>query len=489
MILTDLLAWPDLVRVDPDPDRLVFRLFVPGREEVGPGNSRAGTVIERLLRLDGSQVRSAVAAIESNFADPAMAWAAASRNLETIALRIDGFDALDPDRKRLIGAAFTHQFAVEGASVCNPSMVQAPDQPAGDDVAFVMSVRGIGEGHRSSIGFRSGHIRPDGFIGLDPSSGLVETGSHSAGPLHRDAFRRLMHDAGADPDNLAFLCDTLESRFSPADLDERLSALADQASTRRSTGETVAQAQTIAAASYGVSFGDRTTLSQRVLWPHTPSEHHGMEDARFVRFTEIGNEATYYATYTAFDGAHISMRLIETVDFVHFLMTPLTGLAASGKGLAIFPRKVNGRYWALTRANRETNSVASTEDLTCWDTSTPLQDPVEPWEILQLGNCGSPIETPAGWLVLTHGVGPMRRYAIGAILLDLDDPATVIGRTREPLVQPASQHAGGYVPNVVYSCGAMLAGDHLVVPFGVNDQRIAIASLRLSSVLEQLTSP
>ena len=485
---------PDIVFLTPDPNRLLFRFFVPGREDVGPGNSRAGTVIERIMALDDAQVQSAIAEIDEQFPQVRDAvWRSAGEHADLVSPRIDGFADLDSDRQRLIGAAFTHQFAVEGASVCNPSMVLAPGQAANSSdgthgtALFVMSVRGVGEGHQSSIGFRSGSIDLTGRVSLDPSNGTVQAGVHRPGVHHRRAFRRLVEDLGSDAENAAFVVDPLGPRFDNTILEAQLTVLAAQASTRKGTAETIAHAHAVADSSYGVHFAASTDMSERVLWPRIAIEHQGMEDARFVRFTEDDGSVVYYATYTAFDGRSIAMQLIETTDFADFLMTPLTGLAATGKGLALFPRRIGGRYYALTRADRETNSLASSEDLTCWDSSTPLQAPIETWEILQLGNCGSPIETSAGWLVLTHGVGAMRTYAIGAILLDLHDPSVVIGRTQEPLIRPRPGHGGGYVPNVVYSCGGMLHGDRLVIPYGVNDQSIAIASFSVADVLTRLT--
>ncbi len=486
MIDPTVLSWPDLLRLAPDPDRLLLRFFVPGVEDVGPGSSRAGLVIDRLMALDDKEVSRAIDEIDLQFPEHESVWSAATHHLDLVHSRVDGYDKLDIFRQRLIGAAFTHQFAVEGASVCNPSMVLAPEQPSDGSTAFVMSVRGIGEGHRSSIGFRCGTVDAAGVVTLEPSTGLVENGHPKPGVHHRRAFRRLIENLGADEENIEFIFNHLDAQFSTDELDSQLAHLAGQAATRRGTGETIALAHFVAASSYGVRFDPSINLTQRVLWPRIAIEHQGMEDARFVQFTHDDGSVVYYASYTAFDGTNISMQLLETKDFLEFQMTPITGLAAVGKGLAIFPRRIRGRYYGLSRADRETNSLASSEDLTCWDTSTPLQSPTETWEILQLGNCGSPIELPEGWLVLTHGVGAMRTYSMGAILLDLDDPAKVIGRTREPLIRPRPGHGGGYVPNVVYSCGAMLNRDNLIVPFGVNDQSIAIGSLKLSSVLERL---
>jgi predicted GH43/DUF377 family glycosyl hydrolase len=211
-----------------------------------------------------------------------------------------------------------------------------------------------------------------------------------------------------------------------------------------------------------------------------------MEDARFVRFIDDEGAATFLATYTAFNGTDIAQQLLETADFVHFTSSPLVGPAASNKGLALFPRRISGRFAALSRSDRESNTIAFSKNLHQWDEGHPCQVATRSWEVLQLGNCGSPIETDAGWLVFTHGVGPMRTYSIGAMLLDLDDPTRIIGQLRQPLLSPAPDEQDGYVPNVVYSCGALLHAGTIILPYGIGDSAIGIATVRLQSLLELL---
>jgi len=223
-----------------------------------------------------------------------------------------------------------------------------------------------------------------------------------------------------------------------------------------------------------------------VLWPATSLESHGVEDARFVRFIEDDGNATYYATYTAFDGADITQQLLHTDDFLSFEASPMVGPAATNKGLALFPRRIGGRFAAMSRHDRETNAVTFSDTLGHWSDAVTCQTPDRDWEVIQLGNCGSPIETPSGWLVLTHGVGPMRTYSIGALLLDLDDPTTVLATLPEPLLTPATDEQDGYVPNVVYSCGALLHGDTLVVPYGIADTAIAIATVQVPELLDAM---
>ena len=250
--------------------------------------------------------------------------------------------------------------------------------------------------------------------------------------------------------------------------------------------ETISEIRAIADRSYSVEFPYRIPLSERVLWPAIDAEAVGMEDARFVRFVDDDGSSTFYATYTAYSGSHISQQLLKTADFRSFTSTPMVGSAAANKGLALFPRRIDGRYAALSRADRESNAIAFSDRLSVWTDAEPLQGSVAPWEVLQLGNCGSPIETDAGWLVLTHGVGPMRTYRIGAMLLDLDDPTKILGRLREPLLSPAVDEQNGYVPNVVYSCGALVHAGTLVLPYGIGDAAIGFATVPLRELLSAL---
>jgi predicted GH43/DUF377 family glycosyl hydrolase len=237
-----------------------------------------------------------------------------------------------------------------------------------------------------------------------------------------------------------------------------------------------------------VVFPEHSAISERILLPTAPTESHGMEDARFVRFTADDGTVEYHATYTAYDGGQITVARLTTNDFSSFISTPLSGRAAVDKGMALFPRPIGGRYVALSRWDRTTNSVVLSDDPMVWNEPVSLQSPAEPWDNVQLGNCGSPLETPAGWIVLTHGVGPMRRYVIGAELLDLEDPARVIGHLRQPLLVPAPDERDGYVPNVVYSCGAMLHDGTLVVPYGISDANIGVATIGVDQLLEALTA-
>jgi predicted GH43/DUF377 family glycosyl hydrolase len=243
----------------------------------------------------------------------------------------------------------------------------------------------------------------------------------------------------------------------------------------------------LASSSYRVAFPSEVDVSERVLFPNGPTESRGMEDARFVRFVDDDGSVTYYATYTAFDGHQILPQLLETDDFVEFEVTTLSGRSAHNKGIAIFPRRIGGRYVALGRQDNVNNYIMTSYDVRAWADATIVQEPERPWELMQLGNCGSPLETDEGWLVITHGVGPMRRYTLGALLLDLDDPTRVLGHLAEPMLAPDGDEREGYVPNVVYSCGSMLHGEHLILPFGFADVGAGVATIPLGELLGRLT--
>ena len=475
------------IELHQDRSRVIVRFFVPGREDVGPGQSRAASVIDRILRLDEPVVDASMKGIDKHFADRHRdLHDYLSDHAEMVLPRVDTGVNLSEARQLLLGAAFTSEYAIEGAALCNPSAVIHPQQGMNGDAEFIMSVRGIGEGHISSIGFRTGRVTATGTVTLDPAGPFPATAYGVPGLHHQSVFHARLAEIGDDHENAAYALNPLPERFDDAELNARIELLAAESVTRSQTSATVSHLRYLARTSYAVEFPISSSVSERVLWPQMPAERHGMEDARFVRFVGDDGEACYYATYTAFDGLNISQQLLETSDFNVFSSSAMGGAAAMGKGLALFPRKVNGHYVALSRSDRETNSIAFSDDLYCWNDSTPIQIPKESWDLVQLGNCGSPIETKNGWLVLTHGVGPMRIYSIGAMLLDLDEPQRVIARSAEPIISPSKGKRDGYVPNVVYSCGGFAHNDTLVLPYGIADQSIAIATLSIDQLISSM---
>jgi predicted GH43/DUF377 family glycosyl hydrolase len=473
------------IDLSPDPTRVVTRFFVPGREEVGPGDSRAGPVIDRLLRLSEEEVERAVADVTERFSGRHQDLQhLLFEHADMVNVRVDTDAPLSKARRLLIGAAFTHEYSIEGAALCNPSAVMlAHDDDGG--AAFVMSVRGIGEGHRSSIGFRTGHVSAGGEVTLD-APGPFPILATGIGSHHSKAvFKHRLEELNDDPDNTAFVLDPLPSRFDDGELSSRIDRLRSDP-TRAHTEQTIAHLDDIARASYRKTFPVASVLSERVLWPHAAFERGGMEDARFVRFVDERGDVTFFATYTAFDGRDIRIQLLETTDFITFSISPLSGPGAQNKGLALFPRKVGGRYCALSRPDRESNFISFSDDLHHWADEELIQEPEFSWEILQLGNCGSPIETEHGWLVITHGAGVMRSYTVGCVLLDLDDPRKVLAKSPTPFLTSWPDRWGGYVPNVVYSCGSFALCDTLVLPFGTGDQRISVATLSIQALVDTL---
>jgi predicted GH43/DUF377 family glycosyl hydrolase len=479
-------------RLLPDPARAVARLFVPGQGLVAGHESRASRTIDRVLALDEAAVEQALEDVMRRFAARHRDLRATfGRHADRVAERVDARAELSDNRRQLLGAMFTSEYTIEAAALCNPSIVAHPDQTGvrTGGLRFVMSVRGIGEGHRSTVGFRTGTITVDGGVTVDMPGPFPLVGSISPGPLHRVVFRgKLCHEC-EDGANASVVLECLGDRFAVDDLERGIQRLRAQSDTRPNAENTIAQLHAIAACSYTSAFPATTELSERVLWPATGVESRGMEDARFVRFVDDDGSVVYYASYTAYDGSTISQQLVETTDFATFASSPIVGAAAANKGLALFPRRIDGRFAAVSRYDEENNAIAFSDDPRRWDGAVTCQLPQQPWETIQLGNCGSPIETDDGWLVLTHGVGPMRTYSLGALLLDLDDPTRVIGRLPQPLLSPAVDEQDGYVPNVVYSCGSLLHGENVVIPYAIADTAIGFASIRLADLRSAFEKP
>jgi len=475
-------------RLVPDAGRRLSRLFVPGHETQIRGVPRAKSVLERLLGMSDDEVDRALghtlARYGAGYRDLGRTL---ERNFGLVTQRLGAEMNVCAARRRLIGAYFSQEYALEAAALFNPSMVPHPRQDGcgPGELRFVMSLRAVGEGHLSSVEFRTGTVGSDQEIFFDEPGRFLTTGQVRPVAYDREFFREKLAEVSRDDENARLLWSLLPPRFSAAELTVAVGELSMRKETRADSLALIDWVRWIAESSYEVEFDAGQALSEQVLWPSGPDESHGMEDARFVRLTDEGQPA-YCATYTAYDGRSVTPHLLETSDFRTFTISQLTGPAAANKGMALFPRRIGGRYAALSRWDRENNSIAYSDDRRRWGPGTTIQEPAHPWELTQLGNCGSPIETQAGWLVFTHGVGPMREYVIGAILLDLDEPERLVSALREPLLCADESERVGYVPNVVYSCGALLHQQTIVLPYGCSDSSVRVAIIDLTQLLDRL---
>jgi predicted GH43/DUF377 family glycosyl hydrolase len=412
------------------------------------------------------------------------------RQFDRIQAYLPDNSSLSDDHRLLLGAYFTGEYAIESAALFNPSIVPHPDQTnlENGDLRFILSLRAVGEGHISSIEFRTGIIRRNHAVEIEQASGLVvapEIVPETTYP--KSIFLHKLYDNGLENNWSRSVLNLLGTNFSRSDLDDAMQRTSHEAQPHsEEVRQTIEYLHWLVESNYEVKFDPAIPLSERVIFPVSLNETNGIEDARFVRFVEEDQSVIYYATYTAYDGRHILPQLIETADFVQFRIRTLAGPAIQNKGMALFPRRVRGRYAMLSRYDDENLFLMFSEDRYFWDDPQLLLQPTWPWEFAKIGNCGSPIETAAGWLVLTHGVGAMRKYSIGAALLDLDNPLKVIGRLKEPLLEPAADQIDGYVPNVVYTCGALIHGDRLVLPYGLNDSATTIVTIELESLLAAL---
>jgi predicted GH43/DUF377 family glycosyl hydrolase len=397
---------------------------------------------------------------------------------------------LSDDRKLLIGAYFTHEYSLEAAALFNPSIVPHPDQaglPEGS-LRYVLSLRATGEGHISSITFRTGTISATGEIVVDAPTRFVTTPDHIP-PVDYDKeiFWRKVHELGIADTVAERIFRDLDAHFTVQQLTDEITYLRHHAQHRTIEFErTSDRLLNLAKSNYEFFYTPDQPLTERVIFPGSPNESNGIEDARFVRFVDDDGSAFYVATYTAFDGRVTIPQIVETRDFLHFKISTLNGRGVEGKGMALFPRKVNGNYAMISRQDGENLFYMASDDLHFWHHRQPLAKPTYAWEFVQIGNCGSPIETEAGWLVLSHGVGPMRKYSIGAYLLDLNDPTQVIGRLPTPLLSPDETEREGYVPNVVYSCGALVHNGILILPYAMSDSASSFATIPLKDVLDAM---
>ena len=471
----------------PESARVIIRPFIPS------STHNVTTIIGRALAVSEEDASRDLEAMMKEFdarhldiESPLLA------NFERVTPHIFTQRPLSKVRKLLIGALFSGEYALESAALFNPSIVPHPDQDgvAKGSLRFVMSLRATGEGHISSIEFRTGLISGEGEIHLDPVSRYVNMPEINANPKYRkQLFIVKLHEMGFDNGASAAVMDPLDESFTRSDLNRSVARVRRETQpVTQGLTNTLMCVQWLADSNYEMNFSPKLAMSERIIFPVSPNETNGIEDARFVRHTDDDGSVMYYATYTAYNGHAILPQLIETQDFLHFRVLTLNGTAVQNKGMALFPRRIDGNYAMLSRQDDENLFIMFSDNPHYWSDPKILLRPAEMWESVKIGNCGSPIETEAGWLVITHGVGPMRKYSIGAALLDLHDPTKVIGRLQEPLLEPEGMGREGYVPNVVYSCGSLLHGRELILPYAMSDKASAIASIPLDELLSALQS-
>jgi predicted GH43/DUF377 family glycosyl hydrolase len=468
--------------ISPNSRRVVLRSFEPA------GDQRKLKVIARLSTLPEAEVDRLLEQVLEEF------HGRHQKPHEFFRQRFNAVrgylltDAsLTENHQLLIGAYFTQEYALESAALFNPSIVWHPDQrgtPPGSR-RFILSLRATGEGHISSIAFRSGLVSADNKILVDEPTRFVTT-PHVVvdAKYEKPLFQRKLAELGLANAFTEHALDQLKDRFTLEQLESSLQiALRENRAHAESLGLLVKSIVALAKSNYEISYLPDHSLSERLIFPFGPTEANGIEDARFVEFTEPRGTRRYYATYSAYDGKLVLPQLLETDDFLNFKMHTLNGPAIADKGLALFPRKINGQYAMLSRQDGENLYLMYSDMLYFWHTKKILLRPTYAWEFVQVGNCGPPIETKAGWLILSHGVGPMRKYSIGAFLVDLEDPSRVIGRLKQPLLTPNENEREGYVPNVVYSCGAVVHNDHLILPYAMSDYATTFGTIPVDQLI------
>jgi len=473
--------------IKPDYKRVLYRPFMITSEE------RIIKIIGRILTLSEKEVNKELKQVMREFEE---------RHQRVRNFYLKRFEhmkkylltdqLLSDERKLLIGAYFTQEYSVESAALFNPSMVWHPDQsdlPEGSH-RFILSLRATGEGHISSITFRSGVIDKENKINIDTPSRYVATSENITNSVYeKKLFERKLIELDLINDFANNVLSSLEDIFSITDLENCITILMRPFRNKGGENELTAKGiLSLAVSNYEIQYNPDQRLSERIIFPYSPSEINGIEDARFVEFTDEEGQRIYYATYSAYDGKVVFPQLLETKDFLHFKMSTLNGPEVKNKGMALFPRKINGLYAMISRQDNENIFLMYSDLLHFWYTKQLILKPTYPWEFVQLGNCGSPIETEAGWLVLSHGVGAMREYSIGAFLLDKNDPSIVIGRLDEPLLTTNGKEREGYVPNVVYSCGGAIHGDELIIPYAMSDHASSIAKVSVRELLNKLVT-
>lgn len=476
-------------RLSPDSSRTIARFFWVGDE-------RAEKIVARVKRLPDKRVEETLQATLQEFVHRHLDLEELLlAHYEQAAQRCGPPQGWSRSRRLLLGAYFTMEYAFESAALFNPSMVPLPAEPdtAPGSTPFLMSLRAIGEGHVSSIVFRRGAITASGVVYVEPTTPLTKrlATSKQWNPP-KTVFRRKLEEMGCQMPTVDAILSQLAEEFTDDELEQAIVRMRGAEPERagaslgaefdRTAGEMI----WLANASYEIQDISTGEMAQVVLFPTNEAESMGMEDMRLVRFQEDDGSYQYFGTYTAYNGRRIMPLLMKVAQRGISYVVTLLGNCVQNKGLALFPRRVDGKYAMIGRLDGENLFYMRSDQVEIWDEAEMIQEPRYPWDFVQIGNCGSPIETEAGWLLLTHGVGPMRKYCIAATLLDLEDPTRIVGQLSEPLMTPGEEERSGYVPNVVYSCGAMLHGGTLVIPYGISDVATGFATVPLDDLLGEL---
>ena len=477
------------IKITPDPSRVIAR-FLDISDE------RKIDVIRKVLAMSEDEVNIALSQLLRGYSKR-------HRNISTIfeahfnklnhLLKYSGImpENVDQSRKVLIGSYLTMEYSIESAAFFNPSLVEDPDQSGleAQEKRVIFSFRATGEGHISSIVFRSAVIDKNNNLIIEPvGKMLAEAERIKKNIYNKESFIKKLIEMGDFNNNIfaVFVLEKLDDSFTYGELKRAVEEIKNIHQLSADNNLIINQMMWLAKSHYELEFSLDSAISERVIFPISETEKKGIEDARLVKFTDDDGEVTYYATYTAYDGITIMPKLIETKDFYHFKVIPNHGEIAQNKGMALFPRKIDGKYAMLCRIDGVNNFIAYSDVINIWHKAKLIQEPKYPWELVQVGNCGSPIETEEGWLIITHGVGPMREYVLGASLYELDNPEKEIGRLKTPLLTPNSEEREGYVPNVVYSCGSIIHNGNLIIPYAMSDYASTYASINLNELLNEL---
>jgi len=474
------------IRINPDPKRVIARFFFNG-------NDRAKEVIKRVLDIDEDMAFCIISPLLQEYSkrhrNITRVLDRHCSKLQPLFAELDiDFKSLTEYRKLLIGSYFTHEYSIESAAFFNPSIVADPDQTELQEGnrRVIISFRAVGEGHISSITFRRALIDQNNNITVLPAGSYVDEAEIVRNAVYnRKLFFQKAAVTQINIDVLKELETKLDAHFEYSNLRR---VILDSQNLKESQTEKIEYDKVLwlADSYYEIVFSLDTDISDRVIFPISEYERKGIEDARFVEFRGDDGSCIYYATYTAYDGALIMPKLLQTTDFYNFKMMPLYGAGAQNKNLALFPRKINGKFAMISRIDGCNNYIMYADKINIWEKPVLLQQPKFTWEFIQIGNCGSPVETRHGWIMITHGVGPMRRYVLGASLLKLDDPTIEIGRLKEPLLIPNNDEREGYVPNVLYSCGSLIHNGKLIIPYGISDSSTGFAVVDLEELIAKL---